>query len=319
MAFLVFARPSLPVLLLSLFLVALAAEGASGVTIDRILATIDNEAITLSDYRIYLKSIGRSGDPDEVDEAMLKGLVEERVVAHAAVKKGMDMSDAEVETMLEEFVRGNGMTREAFEKELAQESTDPAAYRLFLKSKMLSLKLIHDEVDSRIVVSEKEMEDFYVRNRRMFISAPERVKIKIIFLKLNDDATITEITDLKRKSLVIMARLKEGVPFELLIRRYSEDSPRLEDGSLGEFERGTLLPQLDEKAFAMKKGEVSDPIWVKEGVYILKLEDRVGEQYRPFSEVKDDIHKIVYAQKRAVAFNEWMRTVWEKASVSVRE
>jgi parvulin-like peptidyl-prolyl isomerase len=74
---------------------------------------------------------------------------------------------------------------------------------------------------------------------------------------------------------------------------------------------------LDKKVFSMKKGEISDPIWVSEGVYILLLVDVSNELYAPLEDVKGAIMSELYKLKRERYFNEWLKTLWEKASVTI--
>jgi parvulin-like peptidyl-prolyl isomerase len=289
-----------------------------GLTVDSVIATVNNEVITLSDYQRFVAGIGagNTGNKEVVEEALLKRLIEEKVILHEAVRRGIESSVTEVDKAIEEFKKQNALSQDDFKKMLAKEGKDINSYRKLIKDRIILSKLVSEGVDSKVVVTDKEIEDFYNANKKDYL-IPEKAEVKAIFLRLNKDASITEITDLKRKVLRIVARLKEGESFESLVNRYS-DEPLKSRGMLGEFERGALIPPLDNKAFSMKKGEISEPIWVSEGVYILKLKDKRGESYKTIKDVKKEIYENLYVKKGEKLFNEWMKTLWEKASISIK-
>jgi parvulin-like peptidyl-prolyl isomerase len=78
-----------------------------------------------------------------------------------------------------------------------------------------------------------------------------------------------------------------------------------------------LIPALDEKIFSLRDGEVSDPVWTKEGVYILKMLKRTLPVYSPVERSKDQITGLLYEQKREEKYNEWMKKLWERSSVKI--
>jgi len=137
-------------------------------------------------------------------------------------------------------------------------------------------------------------------------------------LRLPDDASITEVTDMKRKALWIAAQLKDGAGFDRLAEKYSDEPLRSQGGRLGEFTSDAIIPSLGRKAFSMKKGQISEPIWVSDGAYILYLVDKTDESFKPLGEVSEGIKGQLSNQKKERLFNEWMRTLWEKASVTIK-
>jgi peptidyl-prolyl cis-trans isomerase D len=146
---------------------------------------------------------------------------------------------------------------------------------------------------------------------KLFQESSEKVLIKAIYLKLSDNASVTEITDLKIKSLKIYDEIKKGSPFDMLAMNYKEIQ--------GEFERGMMIPALDNRIFTLKEGEVSEPVWTREGAYILKAVKISKPSYKPIDAVREEIHEKIYEQKREEKFNEWMKWLWEKSSIHIRQ
>jgi len=140
----------------------------------------------------------------------------------------------------------------------------------------------------------------------------------MIFLKLPEAVSPTELTDMKRRALWIEARLKNGESFDALCEKYSDEPLRSQGGRLGEFTRGAIIPPIGNKAFSMKRGEISESIWLPDGAYILYLVNKTDENFRPLREVSVEIRDQLVKQKRERVFNEWMRTLWDRASVTIK-
>ena len=298
-----------------LLILLLTAGAARALIVDKVLATVGEEIITFAEYKQFVKGVaGNSGD--EVDEALLRKLIEERIMIQEANRKGFDASDTEVDKMIEEFRSENGLSQPDLENFLNQEGLNTKTYRQVLRGKVMLSKLIGD-VDSKVIVRDGELQEYYQKNRREFLSSPEMAEVKTIFLKLREDATVTEITDLKLRALRIATLLKDGYNFDSLADEYSDEPLRSQGGTLGKFAKGSLIPPLDNQAFSMNEGEISDPIWAGEGVYILQITGKSGETFRTFDEVKEEIYGTLYRQKRDKAYNEWIKALWEKSSVTI--
>ncbi len=302
-----------------IFLLLSFASISNGVTIDRVIAIVGDEVITFADYQSFVKAIGTINPGDEVDEKLLKNLVEEKIILQEAKRKGLVVSDSQVDRELEDFKDQFGLAQKDFESFLHGEGFTIIEYRKRIKDKIMVSNLVGDEVDSKIIIGGKEIQDYYQTNIQEFQTSPERVELKAIFLQLKEDISVTELTDLKLRTLKIVAELKEGDYFDLLVDKYSDEPLRSQGGILGNFTKGTLLPQLDKKAFSMEEGEISDPIWVSEGAYILKLTKKRRESYKAFEDVKEDIFNSLYMKKRDKLYNEWIKALWERTSISIKQ
>lgn len=316
-------RLSVSPLFASLFLVVILvvlcfADNSHGVMPDRVVAIVNNEAITLTDYRLFVNSIGLHDKGEMVDEGLLKKLIEEKIVLLEAKNRGIEVSDGEVDAMVEKIRTENTLSRDEMEKAFEGEGIGIQGFKRLIKEKLMALKLVESEVDSRFRVDEKEIEEFYHAHKREYVGSPAKVEVSAIFLKLSEGATAGEITDLKRKALRIIEELREGVSFDLLTVQYDDDYLKNDGGRLGEFERGVLTPPLDEKVFSMSEGETSEPIWLKEGMYILKVVNRTNEIYKALGEVKEEIRAYLSEEKREALLHAWIKTLWERASIKLQ-
>ena len=301
----------------SLVFIAIFQADSFAVTVGRVLAIVDNEIITYADYQQFVHGLEDNEQTDKVDAGVLNKMIEEKIILLEAKKKGIEVSNKDVDEAIEELNNRNGTSEKEFEDLLVAENWNIAAYRKFLKDKMTVGRLVQREVNAIVVVTGSEMERYYHEKEKDYLAGPETVELKAIFLKLNEDASITEITDMKIKALKIVSLLRGGEDFEQLVEEYSDEPLKSHEGFLGKFAKGKLIPPLDSVAFSLKEGEISDPVWVGEGAYIIKVVHKYAASIRPFEAVKEDIYSRLFEQKREKLYTEWIKNIWEKSSVKI--
>lgn len=94
------------------------------------------------------------------------------------------------------------------------------------------------------------------------------------------------------KAKDIKAKLEKGEDFETLAKEYSNDpGSKVQGGDLGFFAEGQMVPEFEKAAYALKKGEISDPVESSFGWHIIKLEDRRDLKVPTFTEMKESIRK----------------------------
>jgi peptidyl-prolyl cis-trans isomerase C len=94
----------------------------------------------------------------------------------------------------------------------------------------------------------------------------------------------------------VKERLKKGEDFATVAKEKSKD-PSAEGGDLGFFSRGQMLKPFEDAAFALKEGEISDPVQTQFGWHIIKVEEKRTRPLPTFDQVKDTIISQLSAQK----------------------
>ena len=112
---------------------------------------------------------------------------------------------------------------------------------------------------------------------------------KVKGLKPEEEVQARHILVAKEEDAKKLAeRAKAGEDFAQLAKENSGDGGSKEQGGmLGYFGRGQMVPQFEEAAFALKKGEISDPVQSQFGWHVIKVEDRRQKPPPSFEEVKD--------------------------------
>jgi len=151
--------------------------------------------------------------------------------------------------------------------------------------------------------TQEQLKVFYEDNKDLFTVPEQRHARHILILAKQGDAQSEAAA--KKKIAEIQAKLKAGEPFEKLAQAYSEDpGSAAVGGDLGWFEQGTMVPAFDKKVFAMKKGEISEPVQTRFGYHIIQLLDIKPKHVQPFDEVKERVEQLYREQQADKAYYE---------------
>jgi peptidyl-prolyl cis-trans isomerase SurA len=197
-------------------------------------AVVDGREITRETVERAYRRVAQSQAPSE-EEAMTAKLsllnemiVQEILLARAQALK-IEVTDAELDAAYAE--RKKNIPEENFKKELESRNLTEADMRDGLRRELIADKVIAQEVTSKILVTEQEIQDFFNANRAQFNLAENAYHIAQIVVtpvrdaenanRMRDDALTPEAAE--RKANAMMERLKAGAPFAELARDYSED------------------------------------------------------------------------------------------------
>jgi peptidyl-prolyl cis-trans isomerase C len=111
------------------------------------------------------------------------------------------------------------------------------------------------------------------------------------------------LVETEEKAKELKQKLADGGDFAALAKEHSKDPGTKDDGGmLGFFSAGQMVPDFEQAAFALKKGEISAPVKSQFGWHIIKLEDRRQKPPPTFDEVKDRIlSSMMHKRAQSVA------------------
>jgi peptidyl-prolyl cis-trans isomerase D len=162
---------------------------------------------------------------------------------------------------------------------------------------------------------EKEIKDYFEANRFVY-QQPERIRARQVLVKLAPDATAEQKAQAQAKAQALRKEIEGGKDFAAVARESSEDpGSKARGGDLGWVERGSWEPVLANAAFALKAGEVTQPVETKFGVHLVKVEEKQAAQDKKLEDVQDEIATTLFKQERA---KETARAEAEKALAAVK-
>lgn len=155
---------------------------------------------------------------------------------------------------------------------------------------------------SETIVSPVRIETYYKENKDKFYQE-DQVHLRLIQLTRNQGETDET---LQHEANLIIQRFKAGEKFEDLAKEYSRDARRSKGGDWGWLKRSDFRPEFSDKAFALKKGDASDPIILPEGCFLLFVEDRKYAGIQPIDDVRDQIERILVTQMSRASQEHWL-------------
>jgi peptidyl-prolyl cis-trans isomerase D len=145
----------------------------------------------------------------------------------------------------------------------------------------------------------KEISDYYQANRFLF-QQPERVRARHILLKLDKDAPPEAKQKAREKLEQIRKEIGGGKSFAQAAKEYSEDPGSKETGGdLGFNERANWVPEFANVAFALKPGELSQPVETQFGLHLIQAEEKKPAENKALKDVEEEIARRLYNQQQA--------------------
>jgi peptidyl-prolyl cis-trans isomerase D len=129
---------------------------------------------------------------------------------------------------------------------------------------------------------------------------PEQVKARHILVRLPEDADAETEATAREKMDGIVERIGEGADYVDVALEVSEDPSRESGGDLGFFPRGRMVPPLEEAAFSLEPGAISEVIRTAQGLHLIRVEERQAAMVVPFEEVRDEIARDLIRREEAV-------------------
>jgi peptidyl-prolyl cis-trans isomerase SurA len=279
---------------------------ASGsVVVDRVVAVVNNEVITLSD--LQREEALKKRDTVRDDRLVLEDMIDRKLQMAAAKREGVDVTDKELDDAVADIMKRNNMDMMQFSVALAKEGLTFEQYKAELREQITLSRLFNKYVRSGVNVDEAEARAFYQNNPKTF-SLPEEIRVRRIFLAVPEQAMPDQAAAIKEKAQSVYARVQKGEDFIHLVREASQGETTSQDGDLGFMQREDALPEIVEAARALKPGESSSPFRCAGGYNIIKLEE-VRTPVKPFEKVKDEIMKTLYEQKLENTYRSWLQAL----------
>ena len=253
--------------------------------VDKIVSIVDDDIIMLSELNDRVASIknrlSRQGTPlptdDVVEQRVLDQLILESVQLQLATRAGIRVPDEQLNETLESIAKGNNMTIEQFEAQLALEGESYTGAREQIRREMILSRLQKREVDRRVRVTEQEVKNFLASKEGRMRSGAEYL-IGHILVALAENASEEEVKKAELRTQDILKELKAGEDFSKVAVAKSDGRQALDGGIIG-WRKETELPTIAQDIIpALAVKELSLPIRTGSGFHIVSVIDKRGGQ-----------------------------------------
>jgi peptidyl-prolyl cis-trans isomerase SurA len=186
------------------------------------------------------------------------------------------------------YLRGRGTTLREYRKEIEED--------------IIYNYMRQQQRKSQSIVSPVKVETFYNENKEKFYQE-DSVHLRLIQFRRGEGDTDGE---LRGRAEAAMNRVKAGESFEDVAKDVSQDARRSKGGDWGWQKRSDLKPELSDPVFNLKKGEMSEPVIMPEGAFLLYVDDRKYAGQQPIEEVRPQIEQILSQQMARTNTERWL-------------
>jgi peptidyl-prolyl cis-trans isomerase SurA len=278
--------------------------------VNRIVATIDGEPVTLFELDSFTDQARRrvgGGDPRSAEpRAMLDDLILEKIVKKQVEAQGISANDRQIDAYIGSIRERNELTEAQLREVLSGQGLTWEQYREQIRNDIERAGLINKEIREKVNVSPEEVERYYQAHLDEY-KTPARVSVRLISLLVPAGAPAEHKAAIRTEAESVREQAAGGKDFAALAKAHSQGPGAAEGGDLGEIAHGQMQAEFEEAAFTVKAGEVSHVIETSTGYHIIKVEKRVGESHQPLDEVADAIREKLYNEAIEERYERWLR------------
>jgi len=309
---------------------AAASNPASGKVVEDIIARVNNEIITRSEYE---KSKGTAEEdarqecqakctPEQLRTAIedrqknsLRDLIDQSLLIQRGKDMGISVEPEVIKRLDAIRIQNKLASMEELEKAVTSQGLNWEDFRNNIRNQIITQRVISSEVGSHITIGEDDIQKFYKEHKTEFVR-PEQVALRAIEVN-TEGKKPEEVPKLKEKAETALKRVKDGEDFGEIAKRFSDGSTGKEGGFLGTYKRGELSKELEDRVFKMKRNDLTDIIETKQGYLVLQVLEHYDEGEQPLDKVRNDITDRLYSQRMEPALREYLKTLREQSYVVI--
>jgi len=292
-----------------------------------VIARVNGVVITRRAFQVvYRQAVdrhAREGHPiDETHLAPLRRkviqhMVEEELLVQESRRLGISIAGETVDQDVA-AARARFETPEAFQQEIARLYGDVTGYRRHLKRQRAVDRLLTQEVDPAVSVSQTEMRRFYEANPQRY-RFPEKIRVRHILVHKDGGEENTASDAGYRKISMIRKKLVQGGDFADLAAEYSQESSWEHGGDLGFIERGQMPPSIESVVFGLAVGDVSPILTTEHDYHLIQVTERRPATIMPFEDAQTEIEKTLRGGKQKQAMRAYIDTLRKRAEIQTAQ
>ncbi|MCS7044320.1 MAG: peptidylprolyl isomerase [Bryobacteraceae bacterium] len=322
------------VLLLVAAALGAALAGCKKSVPPNVAATVNGRAITYADLdKQYKRQFPQQQEGATQDQILfqklelLRAMIDEEILLQRAEKLGLLARDEDVEARLNEIKAP--YTQEEFQKQLDAQGMTLEELKSQIRRSLSIEKLLNKEIGNQIVITDKDVADFYNANQAMFRFPETNYHIARIVVTAGPSPDVRNLSGSKaqnedqarKKIQMIEARLKQGEDFAKVAQAFSEDPQSAPNGGDMGFIPESALQQADPETrkviLSLAPGQISPPLRTQGGWQILKLIAREPAGQRELNDprVQQNIRETLRTRKEQLLRNAYLDACRNEAQV----
>jgi peptidyl-prolyl cis-trans isomerase SurA len=328
-------------LLASALLLAAAVLHADNI-VDEIVARVNDQIITRSDVQKAKQSnqeeLKQRYPADwqsrwtKAQEDILRDLIDQQLLLERGKEMGIT-GETDVVKRLNQLRQQMGLASiDDLEKEAQKQGVSYEDFKEQIRISAVTQQVIGQEVGSKIHITNEDVQEWY-NSHQKDLEGPEEVGLSEIMVstqaaKSDTDATAKpdasqqedpqKVAEAQAKANQLLEQLRKGAKFEDVAKKNSDGPTSAQGGALGNFKRGELAKDLEDKTFSLKPGEFTDVIRTRQGFIILKSTGHRAAGVPPMKDIADRIREAIYSEKLEPAARAFLTKLREQAYIDIK-
>jgi peptidyl-prolyl cis-trans isomerase SurA len=318
----------LPILIICL----LSPLYISAEVVDKVVAVVNNEVITLSELEEETTGLFRSitkNNPDapildaleEAREVTLNNMIERQLIQQKAKKYNVKVTEEDIDAAYETMRSNMSLNPTEFRQKLDKSGMTEESYRDKLRTQILQSRLLSYDVRSKIIVTEEMILDYYDENYTARVDKGSYYLLQMGFSWPETDDPQQEAAN-KQETLNRTERVynlvKNGQDFNLLAEKFSDLPSASDGGDIGIFTLDEMAPAMRDAVATLSPGELSKIIDTPAGYQFFKLlsgEENAIVVTASFEATREEIRAKIFEEKLKAAYSEWVIKLKEDAYI----
>jgi parvulin-like peptidyl-prolyl isomerase len=275
--------------------------------------TIPDWAITRQAEALFENvSRGMPGKPREVIELAAFDLAKERMIDQALMaqeskRRNYLVDPAELAHGMKQWLKQNG-GKKAFQKNKHPLIKDQEDLKKEITSQIQFNRLLEEE-SACSPVPEKDALEYYESRPDLFRTEETLTASHL----LKKASTEEEFVEKEQAVLALRKKIEQGMDFVEAVREESDDA--VNDGHLGTFGKGRMVPEFETVAFSLAEGELSQPVRTQFGWHLILLRERTQPKITPFEEIREKIVEYLTERRKDKVFEEFLDRLKSEATI----
>lgn len=291
--------------------------------IEEIVAVVNDDVITLSQYKAqydalyqFLRGQFQGEEFQKQYEQRKKDLLSQMITDLLLSQEAQRMEinvDEQLKLWIENLKKENNMDSDAeLIRAMQQQGVNFEEWKKQMGKNIMKEAVIATEVNRNIVIDDSEIVNYYKLHPEEFTELPE-YKLRAIYLSTEGRSE----PEVEAKKKEINERIASGEDLAALASKYSEGPEKETQGDLGRFKKGELEKGLEEAIENLNVGEMTPWLNMRNGWYLMKLEEKKESRLKPYEEVRREIEEKFFAEKRQKKLDEFLKALKEKSYIKI--
>jgi peptidyl-prolyl cis-trans isomerase SurA len=307
-----------------------ALAPVNGKVVEDIVARVNDQIITQSDYdrsaeQLESESKQQAIPPRELQQKqadLLRDLIDQQLLLSKGKELGIT-GETELIKRLDEIRKQNHLdSLEDLEKAAQQQGVSYEDFKANIRNGIITQQVVRDEVGRHISMSPADVQSYFKQHESEF-AQPESVTLNEILIPTpaaagTEGADAAQVAAAQAQAQAIAAKLAAGAKFEDLAKPAPTDPTAPKSVNLGEYRRGMLAKEIEDKAFALNAGQYTQPIRTKQGFIILQVTQHTLGGDASFKQVEPQVEEALFLERMQPALRVYLTKLREEAYVELK-